>query len=447
MNMSKRNRNAFTLVELLVVIAIIGILVAMLLPAVQQAREAARRASCQNNLKQVGLAVHNFVSSFGYFPRNECGADFGTYIPNHEPSCFAKLLPYIDQEKVWHLYHPDYYWADVINYPAIRTKISVFLCPSAPADWRVDGVQDATKASTWPANETVSTAVKTNNWGLDVDSSTLINGVLTGTGEGGPGAAVTDYAPIDGVRSSQVAGAPWNSVNNLPVSVGFGIIDHHCFDKTSPNALLGIVALSNPILSPSAPSTPADVKDGLSYTTLIGESAGRPYKYVKGGVRTTSDESITSAQTGSISSWGGRINPNGNGSYPTLDGFVNGAAWARPLNTIVVRGALDNGTTWPTSSGWQGTEGAVYAVNRTNGALADLSLAYSSFGGPNDSIYFTGMGVDGTGELYSFHPGGANVVFGDGAVHFVSENILFTTFAPLVTRAGGENVDLDTINQ
>ncbi len=325
MNMSKKNRNAFTLVELLVVIAIIGILVALLLPAVQQAREAARRSSCQNNLKQIGLATHNFVSTFGYFPRNECGADFGTYIPNHEPSCFAKLLPYLDQEKVWNLYHTNYYWADVVNYNAIRTKISTFICPSTPADWRADGVQDATSASTWPTNETVSTAQKKNNWGLDVDPSTITGpgGTLTGgTGTGGPGAAVSDYAPIDGVRSSQVAAAPWNSVNLLPVSVGFGIIDHHCFDKTNPNALAGIVSLSNPILNPSNPSTPADVKDGLSYTTLVGESAGRPYKYVKGGIRTTSDASIAQAQTGSISF--SRTNANGNGLYPLADGFVNG---------------------------------------------------------------------------------------------------------------------------
>ena len=89
----------------------------------------------------------------------------------------------------------------------------------------------------------------------------------------------------------------------------------------------------------------------------------------------------------------------------------------------------------------------VYAVNRTNGALADLSIAYTGIGGPEDPLYYSGMGVEGTGEIYGFHPGGANVVFGDGAVHFVSENILLTTFAPLVTRAGSENVDLDNINQ
>lgn len=97
-------RKAFTLVELLVVIAIIGILVGLLLPAVQQAREAARRMSCQNNLKQLGLAAHNFESAYKKFPASQCSPTFGanyndakyTYVGH-----LVMLLPYLEQNAIY----------------------------------------------------------------------------------------------------------------------------------------------------------------------------------------------------------------------------------------------------------------------------------------------------------------------------------------------------------
>ncbi len=90
-----RRRFGFTLIELLVVIAIIAILIALLLPAVQQAREAARRTQCKNNLKQIGLALHNYESTFTVFPPGDCSFNFGAgEVP--QASTHAFILPYLD---------------------------------------------------------------------------------------------------------------------------------------------------------------------------------------------------------------------------------------------------------------------------------------------------------------------------------------------------------------
>src|SRR6476646_2441033 len=132
-------KGGFTLVELLVVIAIIGVLVALLLPAVQAAREAARRMQCTNNLKQLGIALHNFHDSRQSFPAAldelitspVTGSGAGT------AAWTAHILPYIEQQAVYQVYRFDRDWADtstnaIPNTGPICAKIKVFLCPSAP---------------------------------------------------------------------------------------------------------------------------------------------------------------------------------------------------------------------------------------------------------------------------------------------------------------------------
>src|SRR6187399_3083624 len=102
MNMIKR-RKAFTLIELLVVIAIIAVLIALLLPAVQQAREAARRTQCKNNLKQLGLALHNYLDVAGMFPHRRGGTDgaSATLSNDNHGSGLTMILPYLDQSPLY----------------------------------------------------------------------------------------------------------------------------------------------------------------------------------------------------------------------------------------------------------------------------------------------------------------------------------------------------------
>ncbi|MFO1095039.1 MAG: DUF1559 domain-containing protein [Planctomycetaceae bacterium] len=123
-----RHRTGFTLIELLVVIAIIAILIALLLPAVQQAREAARRVQCKNNLKQFGLALHNYHDVFGTFPP---GMRFRKF---DEPvgGAFFSLLPYIEQANIQTTIDTSLEW---FNTPAAlcRLPLPLFVCPSDPA--------------------------------------------------------------------------------------------------------------------------------------------------------------------------------------------------------------------------------------------------------------------------------------------------------------------------
>ena len=150
MELSRIKKSGFTLVELLVVIAIIGILIGMLLPAVQAVREAASRATCLNNMRQLGLALHNYESAHMAFPPSRLEPDdqvIPSTITNHTGATSAfqswttLILPYVEQGNLAAQYDFKQAWFDQDNsnnYNVIATQVNLYKCPSSPVDEGTD---------------------------------------------------------------------------------------------------------------------------------------------------------------------------------------------------------------------------------------------------------------------------------------------------------------------
>src|SRR5215470_2531884 len=131
-----RRRLAFTLVELLVVIAIVTILMGLLLPAVQSAREAGRRTQCANNLRQFGLALHNYhLTNDALPPALMCSE---TNVTDAEATGFTFLLPYLELRTLQDLYHFDEPWYAPANYQPVGIEVPIFFCPSNRSFGRLD---------------------------------------------------------------------------------------------------------------------------------------------------------------------------------------------------------------------------------------------------------------------------------------------------------------------
>ena len=188
---SREQKQGFTLIELLVVIAIIAVLIGLLLPAVQSAREAARRIQCTNNLKQIGLGLHNYHSTYDTFPpglyqqRNSSL----TLVRNMDFSTLARMLPYVEQQSLYNAanfsiscYNDPV--GDRINSTCTETRVSAFLCPSDPLPtfdlWA--------GSSTPPADAPVAPG---NNYFASIGSSLEFDDSQTG----GPPNGVFFYSP------------------------------------------------------------------------------------------------------------------------------------------------------------------------------------------------------------------------------------------------------------
>jgi prepilin-type N-terminal cleavage/methylation domain-containing protein/prepilin-type processing-associated H-X9-DG protein len=344
--MIETKRLGFTLIELLVVIAIIAILIALLLPAVQSAREAARRIQCVNNLKQIGLAVQNYISSNDAFPPG--GVDYfnwPTYIsPNNfaDHSMKARLLNYMEQASLMNsinFYFPVIYFDGpnaATNATVSATTVAAFLCPSDPNP----GYQD-----------TVAT----------------LNGVPLL-------AAQTNYPNTIGITptygSGKVSGpcyflnnAPWNASNALGLA--------NVTDGTSNSAIFSeYIKATGEGFNATYVNGPNDLL-GVMFKISWSTATGTPW----------GDYQACQATT-------------------TLDGDYKGQLWAD------------------------------HDPGRGGG--------YMHTNPPNTKSCNSGYMVYGWIGASSFHPGGVNLLFIDGSVHFVKNSVNYNTWMALASIAGGE---------
>jgi prepilin-type N-terminal cleavage/methylation domain-containing protein/prepilin-type processing-associated H-X9-DG protein len=249
-----KKRPGFTLIELLVVIAIIAVLVSLLLPAVQQAREAARRSQCKNNLKQMGLGMLNYESTYGRFPVPTYlsllngGAGYGGALTSTVWS--LAILPQIDQSSTFNMYNSNLSAFDPANAAAGQTVINSYICPSTPRDaptisysnvavigsFSVGVPWNLSNAGAIDYVATVQVQHQFVQFVYNIPASPTINGW--------------------GVGGNSVAGVP----NNVPINGKISNI----LDGTSNTMMLGELAgrnllyrTGNRVIAPSAAS-PAD---------------------------------------------------------------------------------------------------------------------------------------------------------------------------------------------
>jgi prepilin-type N-terminal cleavage/methylation domain-containing protein/prepilin-type processing-associated H-X9-DG protein len=243
-----RDRRGFTLIELLVVIAIIAVLIALLLPAVQSAREAARRAQCTNNMKQLGLAVHNYVDSNTSFPSQIAGYAYGGQVcqwfgnSDYRTSWIVQILPQLDQTPLYNAYNfvgnrAEYSWN---NTTVISTNLNAVICPSYPgvmlqqgqSDWNsFAGTESAALAQWWVAGTCYKGNLGDNTTGIWPGSLNALgdcngNNMPTATGMFWRAQMlITPQAVTDGLSNTMLSGeaipnlCEWNAWSESNSSV------------------------------------------------------------------------------------------------------------------------------------------------------------------------------------------------------------------------------------
>ncbi len=208
-------RRAFTLIELLVVIAIIGALVALLIPAVQSARSAARRMQCQNNLKQLGVALHSYMTARSVFPMSAvAGTPHG-----QNQSCFAMILPDLEQRPLYNAYNFLVENYDPSNVTVVGVQIATFLCPENPGPTTpIPSFQILNSTGTsYPAGSAFTRNHYAANWGGSYSSYgsdfTIVKGSYRGVmmtvrviGPKGATSCIRPQSIIDGMSNTILVG-------------------------------------------------------------------------------------------------------------------------------------------------------------------------------------------------------------------------------------------------
>jgi len=366
MNLNRSpGRRGFTLIELLVVIAIIAVLIALLLPAVQSAREAARRAQCVNNLKQIGLALHNYHQSNDCFPLgNTMAIAGGAYGMGEQAwgtwSAFALMLPYLEQQPLYNA--TNFNWTNwigtgaPINSTIFNANLAVFLCPS-------DGLSGT------PA----SYAFSNNNYFGSMGTTTFPSAQNT-TGIFSAGNCCSG----GGIPVVKIAAVTDGTSNTVAFAEGL-VGDQTHFTRW---------------------------RDGIAWTSS-----------------------------------GGSIPPCGH-YYQCQD------AWA--AQSVIMKGLQACNAMWNSRQNPSSEDKGFRWASGSPG----LSL-FNTIVPPSSTVYpwsacrtdcGPGCGVDfGHFEnATSLHPGGCNVGFADGSVHFIKSSISMQTWWSLGTRADGEVVSSDS---
>lgn len=371
---SRTRKTGFTLVELLVVIAIIGVLVGLLLPAVQSAREAARRMQCSNNMKQLGLAMHNFHDAYKAFPMGDvprAAGDGFMYVQTH---AMIALLPYMEQAALRDAPEVNDDWYGAAADSEIETTVlSAVICPSA-----VNGPLNAVDL-----------------WGPMGDE-------IHSPSVGAPQFGAMHYAFCKGVNDAWAV--DWDRADQNVA--GFVLATDGRPQRGAKKGYLNgpIPASEKGMFNRATKTRFADIIDGTSNTIAMGEAAGGSAWPLCRGVNCTDPDA-----------YGQRFEAN----FGWLIGQPGDEDQPSVLGTNAFGCTMERLNKWPVTDSYMALGG--------NRAQQQRDTRSSANGGLNS-----------TSNFRSQHPGGGMFVLADGSVRFVTESVDMTVYRNSSTIGGSE---------